>query len=137
MHKKRSFIRSAISACVILIACALVFGCLSHVLSHDGTKDMYSFFSVQAHFSAFGWVYGALALAIVLLSPFAKKLSHQKTNAGEYKRARETKPRAKGAVRILLLSASAVLIVLGIFNGGLRDVLIKAINICTECIGLG
>ncbi|MFR0735032.1 MAG: CD1871A family CXXC motif-containing protein [Oscillospiraceae bacterium] len=22
-------------------------------------------------------------------------------------------------------------------NGGLRDVLVKAVNICTECIGLG
>ncbi len=31
----------------------------------------------------------------------------------------------------------AVLIIAGAANGGLRDVLIKAINICTECIGLG
>ena len=28
-------------------------------------------------------------------------------------------------------------LVLGIFNEGVQDVLIKAINICTECIGLG
>nr|WP_251616997.1 CD1871A family CXXC motif-containing protein [Pumilibacter muris] len=28
-------------------------------------------------------------------------------------------------------------IIAGIFNGGARDVLIKAVNICTECIGLG
>ena len=28
-------------------------------------------------------------------------------------------------------------ILVGIFNGGANDVLIKAINICTECIGLG
>ena len=40
-------------------------------------------------------------------------------------------------VRIALYAAAAVLIVLGIGNGGMRDVLIKAINICTECIGLG
>ena len=30
-----------------------------------------------------------------------------------------------------------VFIVLGVMNGGLRDVLVKAVNICTECIGLG
>ena len=30
-----------------------------------------------------------------------------------------------------------VFIVLGVMNGGLRYVLVKAINICTECIGLG
>lgn len=38
---------------------------------------------------------------------------------------------------LVLYIAAAALIALGIFNGGLRDVLIKAINICTECIGLG
>ncbi len=32
---------------------------------------------------------------------------------------------------------AAALITLGVLNGGLRDVLIKAIKICTECIGLG
>ena len=42
-----------------------------------------------------------------------------------------------GYVRIALYAVALVLIVLGISNGGMRDVLIKAINICTECIGLG
>ena len=40
-------------------------------------------------------------------------------------------------IRIALLAIAAVLIVLGIVNGGMADVLSKAINICTECIGLG
>ena len=43
----------------------------------------------------------------------------------------------RGALRAALYAAAAVLIVLGVLNGGLRDVLVKAINICTECIGLG
>ena len=41
------------------------------------------------------------------------------------------------SVRLLLLAVAVVFIVLGVMNGGLRDVLVKAINICTECIGLG
>ena len=41
------------------------------------------------------------------------------------------------ALRILLYAAAVLLIVLGVMNGGLRDVLVKAIQICTECIGLG
>ncbi len=41
------------------------------------------------------------------------------------------------AARILLLAAAAVFMVLGVLNGSLKDVLLKAINICTECIGLG
>ena len=40
-------------------------------------------------------------------------------------------------VRMALYALALILIVLGIRNGGMRDVLIKAINICTECIGLG
>ncbi len=41
------------------------------------------------------------------------------------------------AARIALYALAAALVVIGVMNGGLRDVLIKAINICTECIGLG
>lgn len=40
-------------------------------------------------------------------------------------------------VRIALYIAAGAFIVLGVMNGGLYDVLVKAINICTECIGLG
>lgn len=40
-------------------------------------------------------------------------------------------------IRIGVLALAALLIVLGIFNGGVDDVLKKAIAICTECIGLG
>jgi hypothetical protein len=47
------------------------------------------------------------------------------------------KKSALPAVRLVLYALALILIVLGIRNGGMRDVLIKAINICTECIGLG
>ena len=40
-------------------------------------------------------------------------------------------------VRIIVLAAAAAMIIAGALNGSLRDVLIKAINLCTECIGLG
>ena len=40
---------------------------------------------------------------------------------------------ARAAVIIL----AAVFIIAGIVNGGALEVLIKAINICSECIGLG
>lgn len=40
-------------------------------------------------------------------------------------------------LRIALYAIAVLFIVLGVMNGGLRDVLVKAINICTECIGLG
>ena len=43
----------------------------------------------------------------------------------------------KLGVRIALIGCSVLFIVLGVLNGGVTDVLNKAIKICTECIGLG
>ncbi len=40
-------------------------------------------------------------------------------------------------VRVAVLVVAVTLIVVGIFNGSMRDVLIKAATICTECVGLG
>ncbi len=39
--------------------------------------------------------------------------------------------------RIAILCIGALFVILGIFNGGMADVLAKAVKICTECIGLG
>ncbi len=40
-------------------------------------------------------------------------------------------------VRLSVLILAAVLVILGVRNGGMNDVVQKAIKICTECIGLG
>lgn len=40
-------------------------------------------------------------------------------------------------VRLVIFAVAVAFIVLGIMNGGMSDVLEKAIKICTECIGLG
>ncbi len=40
-------------------------------------------------------------------------------------------------IRSVLCALAILFIVLGVMNGGWYDVLVKAINICTECIGLG
>ncbi len=39
--------------------------------------------------------------------------------------------------RIVVLAAGVILLIVGISNGGARDVVQKAIKICRECIGLG
>ena len=38
---------------------------------------------------------------------------------------------------VILLIAAVCLLAAGVFNGSARDVLGKAVNVCTECIGLG
>ena len=40
-------------------------------------------------------------------------------------------------LRVVILILAASLIIMGICNGGLEDVLAKGASICTECVGLG
>ena len=40
-------------------------------------------------------------------------------------------------VRVAVAAVGVTLVIVGMLNGGMRDVLMKAINICTQCIGLG
>ncbi|MDE5562113.1 MAG: hypothetical protein K2J01_00930 [Clostridiales bacterium] len=47
------------------------------------------------------------------------------------------KPAFTWAVRGCIFVLAVTFIILGIVNGGANDVLVKAVNICTECIGLG
>lgn len=48
-----------------------------------------------------------------------------------------TKDRMHLVIKIVILAAAAALIIAGIATGGMRDIFIKASNICSECIGLG
>ncbi len=41
------------------------------------------------------------------------------------------------AARAVILAVAAALIIAGMINGSALDVLLKAINLCTECVGLG
>ncbi len=50
----------------------------------------------------------------------------------------ESKRDGRTAVaRYVIAGIALLLVVLGIINGGMADVLAKAVKICTECIGLG
>lgn len=84
------------------------------------------------------------AFTIVIVSSFACARSAEREIAvlrDHMEPGRPGSPAARrwpvGILRLVLYAAAAVFIMLGVMNGGLRDVLVKAINICTECIGLG
>ena len=51
--------------------------------------------------------------------------------------AEASKAKRLRAVKIAVLVAAVIFVIAGIFNGSMEDMLIKAINICTECVGLG
>ena len=56
---------------------------------------------------------------------------YKKEGNGE-ERARKLK-----TARIAVFAVAVVFVIAGIMNGSMEDMLIKAVNICTECIGLG
>lgn len=64
-----------------------------------------------------------------------------KPTENAHKRKTKKKPaidrRILWAVRGVILVIGVAFVVLGVLNGGMADVLGKAIRICTECIGLG
>ena len=83
---------------------------------------------------AFGAV---IAASFVCRSSMEREIALLKGVSGNKAPEVAAKPSHVLYVRIALYAVAVTLIVLGINNGGMRDVLIKAINICTECIGLG
>lgn len=66
-----------------------------------------------------------------------KKESTPIENAKDKAESIANHPITVWAVRGVIAVIGIVFIIVGALNGGAHDVLIKAINICTECIGLG
>ena len=66
----------------------------------------------------------------------AKAPSASKAAAPLYNTSPETAHR-RVIIRRVLLVAAVIFVVLGVQNGSMKDVIVKAIRICTECVGLG
>lgn len=70
----------------------------------------------------------------ILLEVF--KTTIKKPDAKIAKNA-ETSKRGIFITQCIIVTIAVTFIIIGVFNGGMADVLQKAVNICTECIGLG
>lgn len=88
----------------------------------------------------------APALALVYLcgrlerASISREIALYQTNGvkpGKPLEQKQMSPKTMTFVRCAVFAAAVALILLGIDNGGMTDVLGKAIRICTECIGLG
>ena len=109
------------------------------------------------------WVFASLCTCVCALIyqsyslnkelSMVKQMVADSAKRGEKSTAKETKvglcdkvsaklafletDRVKNITRIVLAVGGVALVVIGIFNGGMAAILEKAINICTQCIGLG
>lgn len=133
------------SIVLVIAGICLIAGCLSIYFSGD---QPFSRESVAATFSGIAFpVYLALAMTIInIIWGFLSPTDEKKKPIQKKKRFAPTSEeetdilsaeKKQRPYRNAILIAAIILIVAGLLNEGTVAVLAKAINICTECIGLG
>lgn len=148
MQKASKILRSVFSAATVGIVLLLCWQCFDIYATGNLPENInagvyispvYTREIVSAHLSKVSHlliVYGVLAVVTI-----AAQLCFGKSErpAGKIRRCPVPGEMGKwqGVARIAILCLGVLFIILGVMNGGSRDVLVKAINICTECIGLG
>lgn len=151
------------AVCVVAAAVALVYLLNKDYVGKFTTEFYKSHVEAEKLVKIFPWAFAALCVcagALIYQSyslkkelTLVKQMVADSAKRGEKPQAKEEKKsglktlekrlsclrseRAKNITRIVLAVGSVALIIIGIANGGMRDVLTKAINICTQCIGLG
>ncbi len=143
MQKERRTRRLATGACALVCAAgATVTGLYLLDPSHFASRELESVMGALLIHIGPWLAYAFVALFLLAQLRHVSMLREIEAAKVAPMRQAAVKPdsRRGGAatiVRVALLVCAVALIVLGVCNGGMRDVLIKAINICTECIGLG
>ncbi len=136
----------AVAVCVVVaIPCVLYLFSLSNFddIGAGLTEDIVAAMKLVLPAAAVGlsaWIVVTFACHYSLKRELDVVKAALKAAPAKEKAAAETKSgsgRAVWIVRAAVLLVAVVFIVLGIVNGGMNDVLQKAIRICTECIGLG
>lgn len=128
---------------VVLLVCWQVIDIYADGITADAAGvEIFRADDINARFEAL--VAPLIASGIVIvITAVMHVLAPQKAFSGHFREARVdssniTVPlKGQNKLRLLILCAAIVFILLGVMNGGAYDVLVKAINICTECIGLG
>ncbi|MBR2651015.1 MAG: hypothetical protein IKD45_05075 [Clostridia bacterium] len=135
------------AACILISTPALIY-----ILSFGRyTKDNYNTEVAYSAVAAFGAMILSAA-AYFVISVFMKRvtlrrialLKEELTAAkaegrisGDGGALAKNEGHTKDIARLAIIALAVVLIIIGISNGGMADVLGKAVQICTECIGLG
>ena len=73
----------------------------------------------------------------VMIPEFAGSMKEQLKPAAAGGESDPSPKSRMNRIRLAFLLAAVICIIAGMANGNMRDILIKATNICTECIGLG
>ncbi len=142
MDKKHALVlKKSINIATALLTVALgiclIVACLG---IYKGGEGEYTRSAVETAFSKFAFVfYTWLAFVVIggvchFVIPTAnEKLPGKRSGINKLK----TNRKALLYTKLVLVALGLLLVVVGVCTGGMADVLAKAINICTECVGLG
>ncbi len=144
-EKKNRKIAKIINFVIVIICSIMSLGYLLNVKHFDSSGDLTQQ-AIQMGIHLLPWV--IIAFASMIITTIYEEISSKKSIElvkniikfnGKKESVKQTDKNklAINVARGVIIGLSVVLIVVGIFNGGAEDVLQKAINICTECIGLG
>ena len=143
-EKLRFFLRIAATlSCVAVAAPAVVYALnFDHFsLDYDASVIAACLWLIPATLICMG-----ICLALVYLEEASldRQIGHVKSALAEVgastphdEPAKPSRSKLIWGIRVAVAVVAVAFIVLGVRNGGMADVLSKAINICTECIGLG
>ena len=127
---------------IVIAALCLMAGCLS--IYNSGHQPYYPEIVAQTFSKISIPVFlciGMIVLGFVLnflLSPVDEKKEKKVANiTKELSEADILEAKRIKVTRYCILGVAILFLVYGLATGGIADVLAKAINICTECIGLG
>jgi hypothetical protein len=123
------------AACVLLAAALLIGQTLGAATS--GASPVYTAADAARRLGSIAWPMGILGAVLAFCCIISAVCPVKPRLAPPLRPAPEKPVKHVNRLRLGLYGLAALLILLGIFNGGMQDVLTKAIKICTECIGLG
>ena len=132
---------ASILGAAVCALCAVPVGAYLLDTAHFASRDLESVMGAML-LSIMPWILVAFAAMTALTCVNGKSLSRELEAAKAAPRRTPEPPKARSAAplavtRVALAAVALLLIIAGVLNGGMYDVLVKAINICTECIGLG
>ena len=146
MAKYLTILRRIIAAATILVTFILCFGCINLYCSGQSNENLVNGVYLSPvftreivtgqllHLAPLLVLYGLL-IAIGLVAQVLSRNTEEPRPIPCFIHHHDIPHKEKW--RLILFLLSLLFMLLGVINGGARDVLIKAINICTECIGLG
>lgn len=134
----RSIYKILLSISIIGAGICLIIGCISIYFAGNGysreiVSDTFSKINIPIYI-CLGLVVGDVVWE--LISPTQKKQKAFKKKVDDTKVSATTDNKTK-ITRLVILGIAIAVLILGFAIGGYADVLTKAVNICTECIGLG